>query len=306
MMIEYSIVIPVYNSEASLEELIERIHKAMNSTSESFEIICVDDYSRDKSWTKLKTLKKQFPDTLKIITLAKNFGQHSALFCGFTYASGNQIVTIDDDLQHAPEDIPLLIHEAKKGEFEVIYGMSKEQKAKSRKFFSWLWNFLTRKMDDGIGKGSAFRIMNSRVKNAIVKHSQGVIFIDEIMQWHTNSVGFVKVSHYPRKYGTSNYRGLRLFNFITKVSFSYSTVPLRLMSLAGGVISLITFTIGVWFIIKKLLYGAVVPGFTALIVAILFSSSLMLIGIGLLGRYLNQIFILLNNKPSFSVEEEHL
>ena len=305
-MMEYSIVIPVYNSEQSLEELIDRIHATLNPLQAPFEVICVNDYSTDGSWEKLKALKLRFPDTLRIIALAKNFGQHSAIFCGFTYAKGQFVLTIDDDLQHAPEDMLILIKEANKEKFEVVYGMSKEVKAKSRKFYSWLWNFLTRKIDDGIGKGSAFRIMNRRVKNAIVKHSQGVIFIDEIMQWHTHAVGFVDVSHHPRKYGNSNYSGLRLFNFITKVSFSYSTVPLRLMSLAGGIISFFTFLLGLWFIIKKIFFGVAVPGFTGLIVAILFSSSLMLIGIGLLGRYLNQIFILLNNKPSFSVEEEVL
>jgi len=305
-MTEYSIIIPVYNSEASLEELIERIHTSMTGLNESFEVICVNDYSMDGSWSKLKTLKREHESTMKIVSLSKNFGQHSAIFCGFTYAKGKYILTIDDDLQHAPEDMLILIAEAKKGKFEVIYGMSKEQKTNSRKFFSWLWNFLTRKIDNGIGKGSAFRIMNSRVKNAIVKHSQGVIFIDEIMQWHTHSVGFVEVSHHPRRYGDSNYGGLRLFNFITKVSFSYSTVPLRLMSLIGGLISLFTFLLGLWFIIKKIFFGVAVPGFTGLIVAILFSSSILLLGIGLLGRYINQIFILLNNKPSYSVEEEEL
>lgn len=305
-MIDYSIIIPVYNSEASLDELMNRIHAAMRPLNKSFEIICVNDASLDDSWQKLKEIKQQYPDTLKIISLAKNYGQHSALFCGFNYALGNYIVTIDDDLQHAPEDIPRLIEEMNRGDYEVVYGMSKEKKSSYRKFVSWLWSFFTRTIDNGIGKGSAFRIINKRVKNAIVKHSQGVIFIDEIMQWHTSSVGFANVSHYPRKYGNSNYSYLTLFNFVTKISFTYSTVPLRIVSLLGGVISFFTFLLGLWFIFKKVYFGVEVPGFTALIVTILFSSSLILIGIGLLGRYLNQIFILLNNKPSYSISEEDL
>lgn len=305
-MVEYSIVIPVYNSQESLDELMLRIHNTMLALNESFEVICVNDHSKDSSWTKLKELKEKYPKTLKIISLAKNFGQHSALFCGFTYATGKYILTIDDDLQHAPEDMTILINEAKKDKYEVVYGMSKEKKSSSRKFVSWLWNFLTRHIENGIGRGSAFRILKSRVVHAIIKHPQGVIFIDEIMQWHTNSVGFVKVPHYARKYGKSNYSGLSLFNFITRVTFSYSTVPLRMMSLAGGFISFFTFLLGLWFIFKKLYFGVEVQGFTALIVAVLFSSSLLLIGIGMIGRYLNQIFILLNNKPSFSVIEEEL
>tara|TARA_R110000737_G_scaffold221241_3_gene236742 strand:+ start:588 stop:1502 length:915 start_codon:yes stop_codon:yes gene_type:complete len=303
---DYSIVIPVYNSEHSLEEMQQRIHDTMISLQRPYEVIYINDFSRDKSWEKLKKIKLQFSATVKVISLAKNFGQHSAIFCGFKYATGKYILTLDDDLQHAPEDMLLLINEAEKRKFEVVYGIGKGQKTPLRKFFSWLWRYSARTIDSGIGKGSAFRILNSRVKNAIVKHPQGVIFIDEIIQWHTDSVGLVEVIHYPRKYGNSNYNAVSLFNVITKVSFSYSTVPLRLMSIAGGVISLLTFLLGLWFVFKKIYYGVSVPGFTALIVAILFSSSLLLIGIGLLGRYLNQIFILLNNKPSFSVEEEDL
>ena len=305
-MVEYSVVIPVYNSALSLEELIERIHKTLQGQNFNFEIICVNDCSTDDSWIKLKVLKEKFNDTLKIISLAKNFGQHSALFCGFTYAVGDFVITIDDDLQHAPEDMLLLIEVAQKGKHEAVYGMSKESKPASRKFVSWLWNFLTRKIDNGIGRGSAFRIMNRRVKNAIIKHPQGVIFIDEIMQWHTNLVGFVEVSHYPRKHGKSTYSPLGLFNFITKVSFSYSTVPLKLLTLAGGFIAFVSFLGGLWFIFGSLFFDIEIQGIKALIVALLFSTSLLLIGIGLMGRYLNQIFILLNNKPSFSVNDEIL
>ncbi|MDF1699033.1 MAG: glycosyltransferase family 2 protein [Saprospiraceae bacterium] len=306
MKVEYSIVIPIYNSEASLTELLERIHSTMQSIHVTFEVVCVNDCSQDRSWAKLKTLKKKYFNTLKIVSLSKNFGQHSALFCGFTYAKGGYVLTIDDDLQHAPEDIPLLIEKAKNAGVEVVYGISKEKKGNLRKFFSWLWKFSAKFIDNGLGKGSAFRMINSRVKNAIIKHPQGIIFIDEIIQWHTHAIGFVKISHYPRKYGQSNYSSYGLFKFITNVSFNYSTVPLRLMSLAGGLISCFTFLLGLWFIFKKIYFGVEVKGFTALIVTILFSSSLLLMGIGLLGRYLNQIFILLNNKPSFSVSEEEL
>jgi glycosyltransferase involved in cell wall biosynthesis len=121
--IEYSVVVPVFNSEASLEELLSRLTTVMNSTGKSYELIFVDDGSRDHSWEIMKKLKEKNSGVLTAIRLAKNFGQHSATFCGFNFAKGNFIITIDDDLQCPPEEIPKLIKVMEETDAELVYGI---------------------------------------------------------------------------------------------------------------------------------------------------------------------------------------
>ena len=303
---EYSVIIPVYNSELSLEELSTRLITTLNSISSSFELIFVDDFSKDNSWEVLNKIKKGHPDKIKIIRFAKNYGQHNAVFCGLKYAKGNYSITIDDDLQQAPEDIIKLVDNIKKQHVDAVYGVGKTEHSLFRKFTSWLWKISTKKIDNGIGKGSSFRILTKELVEKIIQHNRSIIFIDEIIQWYTHHINFITVPHYPRKFGKSNYTNKKLFNFILNLSFNYSTVPLKLVSLVGGFISITTSIMGVFFLIRKLFYNVNVPGFTAIIVTVLFSTSLLLLGIGVLGRYLNTIFTLTLSKPAFHIKEKSL
>src|SRR5690554_2210927 len=135
---EYSIVIPVFNSERSLPELGNRIMAVFKNISEKYEIIFVDDFSQDNSWKVLVDIKHENPDRIRLFRLGKNFGQHNATICGFHQARGKWIITIDDDLQQAPEDIPLLIERQRKTGANIVYGRSEERRV--GKECRWRWS----------------------------------------------------------------------------------------------------------------------------------------------------------------------
>ncbi len=303
---KYSVVIPVFNSASILEELNERLINTLQKESNSFEIVYVDDDSTDESWDTLLRLKEKHEHELKLVRLAKNYGQHSATFCGLKFTTGSFIITIDDDLQNAPEDISLLIKKQQETKAELVYGIGKKQHSKFRKAASAAWKQSSKTMEKGLGEGSSFRLFSGELKDKMVMHQQSIIFLDELLFWYTGNIQFVEVPHYPRKDGRSGYTPLRLLKFIIKLTFNYSTVPLKLMTIFGAVLSFCSFLLGMWFLIRKLFFDVSVPGFTATIVAILFSTSIILIGIGIIGKYLSNIMKLLNNRPSFSIQETKL
>lgn len=303
---KYSVVIPVFNSASMLEELNERLIQTLQNESNDFEIIYVDDDSTDRSWETLLRLKQKYKEVVKLVRLAKNYGQHSATLCGLKFATGTFIVTIDDDLQNAPEDIPRLIEKQQETQAELVYGIGKKQHSKFRKAASSAWKQSSKTFEKGLGEGSSFRLFGSELKDKMIPHQQSIIFLDELLFWYTGNIQFVEVPHYPRKDGKSGYTPLKLLKFIIKLTFNYSTVPLKLMTIMGVVLSIGSFLLGLWFVVRKLFFNVSVPGFTATIVTILFSTSIILIGIGIIGKYLSNIMKLLNNRPSFSIQETKL
>ncbi|QAA82130.1 glycosyltransferase [Aequorivita sp. H23M31] len=301
---EYSIIIPVFNSEQSLPELKERIMTVFKDISEEFEIIFVDDYSQDNSWNVLFDLKSESPNKIRLFRLGKNFGQHNATICGFHQARGKWIVTMDDDLQQAPEDIPLLIERQKETGANVVYGISNENHPLLRKVGSNVYKKSTKHLHGSFGNGSSFRLIDASLINKLKGHKQQFNFIDEILHWHTNFIECVRVSHAPRKYGKSTYSAHKLWMLANNNTLNYSNLPLKLMMYFGGVFSFIFIIIGMYFIAKKMVFGVSVPGFTALIVSVSFSASLMLLCFGILGYYLKNILSRLNNQPAYFIKEE--
>jgi glycosyltransferase involved in cell wall biosynthesis len=303
---EYSIVVPVYNSEDSLESLFKSICETLDQVGKEYEIIFVDDYSSDTSWEKLLAIKKTAKIPVRLVRFAANYGQHSATFCGLKYAKGKVMVTIDDDLQNPPSEIPKLIEKIGEAETDLVYGIGEKSHSTTRKVGSRIWKLGARKIDGGLGEGSSFRAMTMDLRDKLVQHNHSVIFIDELLYWHTNHIQFVTVEHHPRKIGKSGYTPFKLLRMVVKLSFNYSTVPLKLMTYSGVTLSAITFILGILFFIRKAFFGVGVTGFTAIIVTILFSTSIILISFGIIGKYLSNIFVALNNKPSYSIKDTKL
>lgn len=301
-------VIPVYNSEHTLEELFQRVKTFFENFDPqvSFELIFVDDFSKDGSWEVLKKLKKKNPHVVKIIRFAKNYGQHNALLCGLRHSSGNRAITMDDDLQHAPEDINLLIKTMEETNADLVYGIGGGKHSPTRRIGSKLYKKSSKYIDGKYGEGSSFRLMDSSLLKKISNHHQHFVFIEELLFWYTEDIELVPVGHYPRKFGKSGYSANKIFRQIVNISINYSNWPLKLMIYGGAVFSLISFLLGVYFILKKIIFDSVVPGFTALIVAIFFSTSLLLLCFGIVGKYLNNIYDVLNEKPAYSIKEVHL
>ena len=299
---DYSVIIPVYNSEASLEELAGRLVEVMDATGKSYELIFIDDGSRDESWQVLKKLKAQHHDKLIAIRLAKNFGQHSATFCGFNFAKGDFVITIDDDLQIPPEEIPKLMQAMEEEEAELVYGIYRK---KNHSFVRNTGSRYFKKLSHLLGRpkeGSSFRLISSNIIQKIIIHHQNFVFIDEILHWYTDYVELVAVEHQPRKYQKSGYSTRRIWSLLANIMFYYTTVPLKVMVYGGLISSVFFFILSLIFALKKILFN--VPlGYTSLIVAILFSTSLILLSLGVLGEYLSRIYMVQNKKPLYSVKK---
>ncbi|MBW6459089.1 MAG: glycosyltransferase [Bacteroidales bacterium] len=299
---DYSVIIPVYNSEASLEELAGWLVAVMDATGKSYEMIFIDDGSRDESWQVLNKLKALYQDKLTAIRLAKNFGQHSATFCGFNFAKGDFVITIDDDLQIPPEEIPKLMQAMEENDAELVYGIYRK---KNHSYIRNLGSRAVKKISHLLGRpkeGSSFRLISSNIIQKIIIHHQNFVFIDEILHWYTDYVELVTVEHHPRKYKKSGYSMRRIWGLLANIMFYYTTVPLKVMVYGGLISSVFFFILSLIFALKKILFN--VPlGYTSLIVAILLSTSLILLSLGVLGEYLSRIYMVQNKKPLYSVKK---
>src|SRR6478735_1605873 len=288
--LKITIIIPVYNSQGTLNELVERIAASLGGYN--YHIILVDDGSKDESWRKLEELKRTWENKITAIKLARNFGQHNAIICGFSYAKGDVVVTMDDDLQHPPEEIPKLIAKYIETKADVVYGEYTPVggdviKSAGSYFFRKSSKMLS---NDATGRGSSFRLLKTDIVEKLVdNHKHNFYFIDEIIQWYTADIAFVNVTHHKRKEGKSGYTKGKLIGMSFNIMVNYTQVPLKAMTYGGILGSIATFILGGYFIIKKVFYSIDVPGFTALIVAILFTASIMLLCFGIVGQYLYRL-----------------
>ena len=300
---KYSVVVPVFNSEPSLEELFTGVKSVFDSLQEKFEMVFVEDDSRDHSWEALKKLKSRYPDQITAIKLSRNFGQHNATFCGFGFARGELIITIDDDLQTPPGEIAKLVGEYNRSKADLVYGyFGRKNHSRMRNLGSQSLKASARVFHGSPGEGSSFRLLTAELTKKILHHQQNFIFLDEVLLWYTNDIAFTEVMHLPRKYRQSGYSFTKLFKLFANVVLYYTMVPLKFLVYGGFIISLVTFFFGLWFIIKKMVYN--VPlGYTSLIVTILFSTSIILFSLGVLGEYLSRIYQVQNRKPPYSIKK---
>lgn len=299
--VTYSIVIPVYKSAASLVELCQGIHAVMQQFT--YEIIVVDDGSTDTSWAVIETISVDNKNVVGI-RLSRNYGQHSAILCGFTFCRGEYVITMDDDLQHPPAEIAKLITKQQLTNADVVYGI---YLAKQHSFARNAGSFYIRKSsiitEGNKGYGSSFRLIKKTVVDKIVTNqASSFYFLDELLYWYTGSFERVEVIHAPRKYGQSGYSVAKLFKLYTDIVFNYSSFPLRLMTYAGFVFSIITFATAMFFIFRKLFFKGHF-GFTALMVTVLFTASVLMFCMGIIGQYLFKIYQSQHAKPLYSIRE---
>jgi len=244
---EYSVVVPVYNSEASLDELCSRIHEVFVTLKENYEIILVDDSSTDNSWLVMKALRKRNRN-IKIIQLMKNFGQHNALICGLHHVSGRYVITMDDDLQNPPEEIPKLIHEIKKGYDSVIGALDEKHDRLLKKTGSFLIRYLNTTIFNKPKniKLSSFRIMTKALTDEIKVLKTPYPYIAGMLLSLTANIANVTVKHEKRKYGRSTYGLNKLIKLAFNLIINYTAIPLRLLTSFGILISIISFGMGLF------------------------------------------------------------
>ena len=305
--VEYSVIIPVYNSSSTLCELFNRLQKCFSVIGKSYELIFVDDGSSDNSWKILADLKKQNPDNIKAIRFVYNFGQHNAIFCGLSHASGNFLITLDDDLQHPPEEIPKLIKKYQETSSDLIYGFYKKKKhSPFRNFGSRMIKKSAKVLYDAPGEGSSFRMITRQLASQILEHAQNFVFIDELLLWYTGDISFIKVEHEKRKSGKSGYSKIKLFKLSLNLMLYYTAIPLKMMIYGGFTAAFLSFLMGAFFIWKKLVLHVAPHGYTSIIVTILFSMGSIILCLGIIGEYLIRIYMVQNKKPPYAIKQKLL
>jgi undecaprenyl-phosphate 4-deoxy-4-formamido-L-arabinose transferase len=300
---QFSIVIPVYRSEKTLPELCDALHHFFEKSHLSYELILVNDACPNNTWETVKSIKAQHPNIVTAINLAKNAGQHHAILCGFQYVKGAFVITIDDDLQFHPNEIEKLIAQQKRTDADLVYGI---QIVKEHSFIRNLGSkavaFLFASFASTPGKGSSFRIIKADVVQSIKHFNQRYIFLDELLAWFASNTQFVEVNHSRRKEGKSGYSILKLVLWTLRLIFTYTTLPLRVMTYFGLMAFLICLGFVGYFLYMKFSFGAEL-GFTALIVSIFMSTGLILFSLGIIGEYLSRLFQLQTKRPVFFVKE---
>jgi len=303
----YSVVVPVYNSQATLEELYQRIRKVFEEgVQQDFELVLVDDSSKDASFEKMKELRQK-DKRVKIIQLSRNYGQHSALLCGFGYAKGERIVTMDDDLQHPPEEIPKLIKELDENEeLDVVIGKYTTKKhGPIRNFGTYLANRVSSsifKKDPNL-QLTSFRLMKRFVVQAMLKMQVDFPRVGHLLLLVSNRIGNVVVEHDSRKYGQSGYTFKRLVKDFLGNILTNSSFPLIVVRDIGIGSFIVSIFLGIYYLVRYLLFGVSIQGFTTLVLLVLAYSGLILLGIGIVGEYLIRILNEAKKIPNYAVRQ---
>jgi undecaprenyl-phosphate 4-deoxy-4-formamido-L-arabinose transferase len=299
-----SVVIPVYNSKDSLPLLIQRLEIVLLQTTADYEIILINDGSHDESWDVISKLVLEH-DNVTGINLMRNYGQHNALLCGIRKAGFEIIVTIDDDLQNPPEEIPKLIDKLEEG-FDVVYGVPhQEQHGIFRNLASQLTKLALQNVMgvESARNISSFRVFRSLVRDAFSNFQGPYISLDVLLTWGTSRFTSLPVKHEMRKEGKSNYTSLMLVSHAFNVITGFSTLPLQLSSVVGFLFTLFGVGIFVYVIGRFLILGYSVPGFPFLASIIAIFSGVQLFALGMIGEYLARVHFRTMDKPAYTIRE---
>jgi undecaprenyl-phosphate 4-deoxy-4-formamido-L-arabinose transferase len=297
-----SVVVPVYRSEAILPELVRRLEAVLPSIASRFELVFVNDSSPDGSWDVIAQLAEQHP-WIHAINLMRNYGQHNALLCGIRAARYGVIVTMDDDLQHPPEEIPKLLAVQDQG-YDVVYGSpAQEQHGILRDLASLATKLaLQNMMGTEIARQvSAFRVFRAEVAGAFTHYEGSFVSIDVLLTWGTNRFAATPVRHEPRAQGTSGYTFRKLVTHALNMMTGFSTKPLQLASLVGFAFTLFGFGVLCYVLIRYWLQGTPVPGFPFLASIVALFSGAQLFALGIIGEYLARMHFRSMQKPPYVV-----
>ena len=299
-----SVVIPVFNSELSLGELITRLEPVLLKITDAFEVILINDGSQDQSGSVIDRLGEQHP-WIHGIHLMRNYGQHNALLCGIRHAKHEIIVTMDDDLQHPPNMIPRLLRELERGH-DVVYGTpEREQHGLWRDLASRITKLaLQNAMGARIAsKVSAFRAFRTHVRDSFVEYQGPNVSIDVLLTWGTTRFTSVVVEHEIRRHGTSNYTLGKLFMHATNMMTGFSTFPLRLASVIGFSFTLFGMGILGYVFYRYITLGRVVPGFAFLASLVALLSGAQLFALGIIGEYLARMHFRMMDRPPYTIRQ---
>ncbi len=300
-----SVVVPVYNGQATLDELTSRIQSVLQPLVQCFEIIFVNDRSHDASWEVITRLVTQYSN-IRGLNLMRNYGQHNALLAGIQKAQHEIIVTLDDDLQHPPEEIPKLLSKLIKG-YDIVYGTPAERQHDSWRNISSKMLKIVIKIVAGseIGeKSSAFRAFRSVLRHSFERFTGRHLAIDVLLSWGAARVTHIFVAHQPRQYGKSGYTRSKLVLLAFDMLTGYSTLPLRIASGVGLTTSLFGLAMFFYVAVRRLFQTEYIPGFAFIVSEIALFAGLQLFAIGVIGEYMARLHFRTMGKPPYVIRDD--
>ncbi len=309
-----SVIVPVYNSEKMLEELVQRLGSVMNGLGVDHEIILVNDGSRDRSWQEINRLCRGSRSAgepgkpqgeVRGINLMRNYGQHNALLCGVRAARYNRVATVDDDLQHPADEIPTLLAKLEEG-YDVVYGTPIHQQ---HSLWRKLASYVTRlALQSAMGvenarRVSAFRVFRTQLRTAFERYQSPFVILDVLLAWGTTRFTSVPVHHNPRQSGASNYTFKMLLIHAINMVTGFTVLPLQLASLMGFGFAAFGILVLFYVIGRYLIQGGSVPGFPFLASIVAIFSGVQLFALGIIGEYLARMHFRIMEKPTYVIRE---
>lgn len=302
-----SLVVPCYNEEMSAAAFTKRSVEVLEKIGQKYEIIFVNDGSRDNTLEVLKNLKNSYSG-IRVVNLSRNFGKEAAMTAGIELSLGDVVIPIDADLQHPPELIEEFISKWKDG-YDVVLAKrttrvneSLPKKISARFFYRLQSKISEVDIPEDVGD---FRLMSRKVVNALKKLPENQRFMKGLFAW----VGFKSITiDYEvanREMGTTAFNGWKLWNFALDGITSFSTVPLRVWFYIGAFVALVAFLFGCSIILGTLIYGVDMPGYASMMTVVLFLGGVQLIGIGVLGEYLGRVYMESKQRPTYIIEGEY-
>ncbi len=297
-----SVVVSVFNSEAGLPELVRRLAPVLPQVAAEYELILVNDGSADRSWNVIQDLATEHR-WVRGIELMRNYGQHNALLAGINGARCETIVTMDDDLQHPPEEIPKLLAMLDEG-YDVVYGRPKKRSHS-------LWRNLASRTIKSVLKvvlgaemgshSSAFRAFRAPLRRGFTSFAGAQLSIDVLLSWSSKRVTHVLE---PRRIGESGYSFSRLMMLALELLTGYSALPLRIASLLGLSTSVLGLVMFVYVVVRRLMQTTYTPGFAFLAAEIAFFAGMQMFAIGVIGEYIAKLHFRTMGKPPYVIQEE--
>lgn len=302
--VKYSAVIPVYNSALLVAKTIDRTVAFFESQGWLYELILINDGSRDQSWDVLCEKARANPNVIAV-NLLRNYGQHTAVYCGLEQSSGDYVITLDDDLQNPPEEIIHLVQKAREGH-DVVYGRYRKKKhAWYRRFgskiISAVNHFIFKRPHDLVLTN--FRIIRRDTIQRILTFRTNYPYITGLTIMFAANPANVWVEHQERSVGESQYNLYRIVKLVVRILFSYSSWPLRVVSTMGIAVATVSFLSGLYFIGRRLLGDVRVPGWTTVVVMLSFFNGVSLLILGMLGEYMIRLLNRLDTSQVYHVKE---
>lgn len=305
-MSNISVVIPVYNSEQTIGQLVSKILEAWQATpGKLHEIILVNDGSRDQSARVCRQLA-QHNTNIKYLQLAKNVGQHNAILTGLRVASGQIVVCMDDDLQHNPQDMLNLVHMLDDQHLDVIYASFEEKKHGAFRNLgsainAWMLRVLLKKPKDLVV--SSFFAVRRPIVDVMIQFHGPTVYLPGLTLRATSAIGNIQLTHHERVAGKSNYSLKKLLQLWLNGVMNFSVLPLRVCTFLGSLLATLGFMFGLIIVVSKLLHPGIPVGYTSLLLLVVILGGINLIFVGVVGEYVGRLFMALNQQPQSVITE---